>query len=219
MVAGGGISGKKASRCLRRVFSSSGGLTARGLGRGERGGDGGQNWGGLAAGGWPDGGRPRWKSPAEKRARGLTGEKREKEEEKRENEGGGGLRQRLKPPLPNEYFGMRFKQGLLSSPLQRAENFVKSPTFPYPTDIVQTRSTPVLLIAGSSHRFNVYGNDFGWGRPLCVRDGPAGKKNGMLKVYPGDEEGKIDFSVCLLHETLQAMAGDAEFMDALLQLY
>ncbi|XP_004289210.1 PREDICTED: uncharacterized acetyltransferase At3g50280-like [Fragaria vesca subsp. vesca] len=150
-----------------------------------------------------------------------------------------GLRQRLKPPLPNEYFGNALQAGiavkstageLLQNGIgwgrwaalhinkmiasftsddarKRAENFVKSPTFPYPTDIGQTRSTPVLLIAGSSPRFNVYGNDFGWGRQLCVRDGPAGKKNGMLKVYLGDEEGKIDFSVCLLHETLQAMAG------------
>ncbi|KAL6224840.1 hypothetical protein ACLB2K_003695 [Fragaria x ananassa] len=122
-----------------------------------------------------------------------------------------GLRQRLKPPLPNEYFGNAFQAGITvkstagellrngigwaalhinkmiasftsDDARKRAENFVKSPTSPYPTDIVQTRSTPVLLIAGSSHRFNVYGNGFGWGRPLCVLDGPAGKKNGMLKV-------------------------------------
>ncbi|KAL6222602.1 hypothetical protein ACLB2K_005994 [Fragaria x ananassa] len=125
-----------------------------------------------------------------------------------------GLRQRLKPPLPNEYFGNALQAGIAVK--STAENFVKSPTSLYPIDIVQTRSTPVLLIAGSSHRFNVYGNGFGWGRPLCVRDGPAGKKKGMLKVYPGDEEGKIDFTVCLLHEILQALAGDAEFMDALL---
>ena len=63
-------------------FSSSGGLEARGLGWGGRGGDEGPNWGGAAADGWPDGGRRRLDDPAGERTRGR--EEREKGEEEKE---------------------------------------------------------------------------------------------------------------------------------------
>uniref|UniRef100_A0A2N9G1T9 Uncharacterized protein n=1 Tax=Fagus sylvatica TaxID=28930 RepID=A0A2N9G1T9_FAGSY len=73
----------------------------------------------------------------------------------------------------------------------------------------------VLFGNRSSPRFNVYGNDFGWGRPITVRSGVGNKFDGKLTVFPGAEEGSMDFEACLLHETLQAMADDAEFMEAL----
>ena len=75
--------------------------------------------------------------------------------------------------------------------------------------------TSNALLTGSSPRFNVYGNDFGWGRPITVRSGVSNKFDGKLTVFPGAEEGSMDFEACLLHETLQAMADDAEFMEAL----
>ncbi|KAJ0088988.1 hypothetical protein Patl1_32936 [Pistacia atlantica] len=28
------------------------------------------------------------------------------------------------------------------------------------------------LVTSSSPRFNIYGNDFGWGKPIAVRSGP-----------------------------------------------
>lgn len=62
----------------------------------------------------------------------------------------------------------------------------------------------------------MYGNDFRWGRPVAVRSGSANKMNGKLTVFPGAEEGSIDFEVCLLPETLHAMAEYAEFMEAVL---
>ncbi|GLT67436.1 hypothetical protein SLA2020_397470 [Shorea laevis] len=34
-------------------------------------------------------------------------------------------------------------------------------------------SSNTMLLAGSSRWFNVYGNDFGWGRPVAVRSGTA----------------------------------------------
>ena len=71
------------------------------------------------------------------------------------------------------------------------------------------------LITGSSPRFNVYGNDFGWGRPITVRSGLGNKSDGKLTVFPGAEEGSIDFEACLSFETLQTMADDEEFMEAL----
>ena len=61
----------------------------------------------------------------------------------------------------------------------------------------------------------MYGNDFGWGRPIAVRSGVGNKFDGKLTVFPGVEEGSMDFEACLSPETLQAMMDDAEFMEAL----
>ena len=68
------------------------------------------------------------------------------------------------------------------------------------------------FITVSSPRFNVYGKDFGWGRPIAVRTGPSSKFDGSLTVFSGAEEGSMDFESCLLPET---MLEDAEFMEAL----
>ena len=93
------------------------------------------------------------------------------------------------------------------------EDWVKCPTFLSNTKGVSTAMwASNSLLTGSSPRFNVYGNDFGWGRPLAVRSGAANKNSGKLTVFPGAEEGSIDFEVCLLPDTLRAMADDAEFM-------
>ncbi|BFG38840.1 hypothetical protein CerSpe_251140 [Prunus speciosa] len=69
------------------------------------------------------------------------------------------------------------------------------------------------LVTSSSPRFNVYGNDFGWGRPVGVRNGAGNKSHGKITVFAGVEEGSIDIEACLLAETLEAMANDSEFMD------
>lgn len=71
------------------------------------------------------------------------------------------------------------------------------------------------LVTGSSPRFNVYGNDLGWGRPVAVRSGPGNKVDGKMTVYPGAEEGSIDFEACLSAGALQAMSEDAEFIKTL----
>ncbi|XP_021274936.1 uncharacterized acetyltransferase At3g50280-like isoform X5 [Herrania umbratica] len=70
-----------------------------------------------------------------------------------------------------------------------------------------------VLIASSSPRFNMYGNDFGWGKPIAARSGPANKFDGKLTLFPGAEEGSIDIEACILSETLHVMANDQEFMD------
>ncbi|KAK8544457.1 hypothetical protein V6N13_056236 [Hibiscus sabdariffa] len=66
----------------------------------------------------------------------------------------------------------------------------------------------------SSPRFDVYGNDYGWGRPIAVRSGLGNKVDGKLTVFCGAEEGSIDVEACLLLETLEAMANDDEFMNS-----
>ncbi|XAR55847.1 Shikimate O-hydroxycinnamoyltransferase [Bertholletia excelsa] len=59
-------------------------------------------------------------------------------------------------------------------------------------------------IAGSP-RFNVYGNDMGWGRPVAVRSGLANKYNGKMTIFEGVEEGSVDIEVCLSPEKMQEL--------------
>jgi hypothetical protein len=66
----------------------------------------------------------------------------------------------------------------------------------------------------SSPRHNVYGTDFGWGRPVAVRSGPGNKFDGKLTLFPGLEEGSMDVEFSVLPETLKALGNDLEFMDA-----
>jgi len=47
-----------------------------------------------------------------------------------------------------------------------------------------------------------------------VRSGAAQKLDEKLNVLPGKEEGSIDFEACFLPQTLEAMAEDADFMEA-----
>ncbi|KAE8697127.1 hypothetical protein F3Y22_tig00110633pilonHSYRG00154 [Hibiscus syriacus] len=68
-------------------------------------------------------------------------------------------------------------------------------------------------IMSSSLRFDMYGNDFGWGKPVAVRSGSSNKVNGKLTLFCGAEAVSIDVEVCLLAETLEAIANDDEFMD------
>ncbi|KAL6570357.1 hypothetical protein OROMI_014871 [Orobanche minor] len=61
-------------------------------------------------------------------------------------------------------------------------------------------------------RFNIYGNDFGWGKPIAIRSGCANKFDGLLTVYPGVEEGGLDVEVCSSHRVLEDMGLNLEFM-------
>ncbi|OMO58123.1 Transferase [Corchorus olitorius] len=70
------------------------------------------------------------------------------------------------------------------------------------------------LVASSSPLFNMYGNDFGWGKPIAVRSGLANKFDGKITLFRGAEEGSIDIEACLSPETLEAMGNDEEFMDS-----
>ncbi|PIN05573.1 Shikimate O-hydroxycinnamoyltransferase [Handroanthus impetiginosus] len=64
------------------------------------------------------------------------------------------------------------------------------------------------FIIASSPRHNVYG------KPITVRSGKAQKFDGKMTVFPAAVEGGIDVEVCLAPEALQALEGDAEFMEA-----
>lgn len=70
------------------------------------------------------------------------------------------------------------------------------------------------LSTGSSPRFDIYGNDFGWGSPVTVRSGSANKVDGKMTVYEGGEgAGSMALEVCLAPEALARLVADQEFMD------
>ncbi|XP_047173621.1 protein ENHANCED PSEUDOMONAS SUSCEPTIBILITY 1-like [Vigna umbellata] len=70
------------------------------------------------------------------------------------------------------------------------------------------------LITSSSPRFKILDNDFGWGKAEAVRiGGGQHKRNGMITVFGGAEEGSIDIVATLPYFIHEAMGNDAEFMD------
>ncbi|MCL7031552.1 hypothetical protein MKW94_029599 [Papaver nudicaule] len=72
------------------------------------------------------------------------------------------------------------------------------------------------MVIGGSPRFNPYGCDFGWGKPLAVRSGWAFKFNGIVWMTPGRlGGGSVDLEICLSPEVMSALESDKEFMDAI----
>ncbi|CAM8973987.1 unnamed protein product [Rhodiola kirilowii] len=70
-----------------------------------------------------------------------------------------------------------------------------------------------MITMGSSPRFPMYNNDFGWGRPVAVRSGKANKFDGKISAFPGrDGGGSVDLEVCLAPETMAGLERDYEFM-------
>ncbi|KAG6437103.1 hypothetical protein SASPL_102013 [Salvia splendens] len=70
-----------------------------------------------------------------------------------------------------------------------------------------------MITMGSSPRFPMYDNDFGWGRPLAVRSGRANKFDGKISAFPGAEgDGSVDLEVVLAPETMAALENDLEIM-------
>lgn len=70
-----------------------------------------------------------------------------------------------------------------------------------------------MITMGSSPRFPMYDNDFGWGRPIAVRSGKANKFDGKISAFPGRVGGgSVDLEVILAPETMAALESDPEFM-------
>lgn len=148
-----------------------------------------------------------------------------------------GNRSRLDPPLPPAYMGnslqiadaVRTLAGeLVGGSLGWAANLlneaVASMTHDKIVEFLDSwpkcpsfaglgQFTPCDLFTGSSPRFDVYGNDFGWGKPIAVRSGGANKFDGKITVYPGPEKGSIALEICLLPHVLKGLMEDSEFME------
>ncbi|TQD78443.1 hypothetical protein C1H46_036009 [Malus baccata] len=148
-----------------------------------------------------------------------------------------GARSRMNPPLSQQYFGNAVQAGTVTikarEVIKRGLGFVawemnkmvalhteeKLRKFlecwvQEPKLLTEGNMAANALATSSSPRFDVYGNDFGWGRPVGVRSGAGNKSHGKITVFSGVEEGSIDIEACLLAETLEAMGNDSEFMDA-----
>lgn len=78
-----------------------------------------------------------------------------------------------------------------------------------------TMFDPQSIMMGSSPRFDMYGCDFGFGKPVAVRCGTANKFDGKVSAFPGREGGgSVDLEVCLIPEYMAALLNDKEYMDA-----
>ncbi|SPT15716.1 unnamed protein product [Triticum aestivum] len=88
----------------------------------------------------------------------------------------------------------------------------RNPSFRYAADY---GTEPAVLVMSSSPRFDVYGNDFGWGRPVAVRSGAGSKLDGMVTVYEdGGGSGGMELEVCLAPDVLVRLVADEELMGA-----
>ncbi|VFQ64453.1 unnamed protein product [Cuscuta campestris] len=86
--------------------------------------------------------------------------------------------------------------------------WAKSPNF------VGEKGLPTNVLAiSSSPRFDVYGTDFGWGRPVAVRSGGGNKHDGKTTLFAGREEGSVEIELCLHPNTLLRLRNDPEFLE------
>ncbi|CAN6460126.1 unnamed protein product [Victoria cruziana] len=77
-------------------------------------------------------------------------------------------------------------------------------------------ANPHLILVAGSPRFDVYGNDFSWGRPAGVFWGAAAKFDGKVLASQGREgAGSVELEVCLSPETMSALLLDQELKEAL----
>ncbi|KAF8775796.1 hypothetical protein HU200_004182 [Digitaria exilis] len=67
-----------------------------------------------------------------------------------------------------------------------------------------------------SPRFDVYGCDFGWGKPLAARSGRAAKYDGRVSLFPARDGGSggVDVEVALAPENMAALELDGVFWAA-----
>ncbi|CAO2177935.1 unnamed protein product [Urochloa humidicola] len=92
------------------------------------------------------------------------------------------------------------------------ERWVREPDFTY---VGSLSAGGAALATGSSPRFNVFGNDFGWGKPVAVRSGSGNKLDGKATVFEGpDKGGSMSLEVCIAPDALTRLVADMEFMDA-----
>ncbi|KAI3844979.1 hypothetical protein MKW92_028376 [Papaver armeniacum] len=95
------------------------------------------------------------------------------------------------------------------------KGWVEKPTVKKMSNLSASQYT---LVTGGSPRFDMYGNNFGWGTPIAVRSGIVNKRDGKITSTPGPIPGSIGIEACLSAKTLKALENDAEFMAAVATL-
>ncbi|KAK3131369.1 hypothetical protein QOZ80_6AG0505530 [Eleusine coracana subsp. coracana] len=147
-------------------------------------------------------------------------------------------RGRLVPPLPREYFGNTIYAISTSPPVRASELLERGLGWAAAavgravarhTDAdIRSRveawtAKPVVYtlrffdpngtMMGSSPRFDMYGCDFGWGKPIAARSGRANKFDGKTSLYPGREGGgSIDAELVLEPHHMANLDHDQEFI-------
>ncbi|KAG7543727.1 Transferase [Arabidopsis thaliana x Arabidopsis arenosa] len=134
------------------------------------------------------------------------------------------MRRRLNPPLKKECFGNVTHQAIATAKVGEildhglgwaalqinkqvrtltnenykafAENWVRNIKFPKISGGISIKAD-TYLIATSSPWFEVYDNDFGWGKPIAVRAEPGNGIGISLVVFRGLEEGSIDVNATI----------------------
>ncbi|XP_059066526.1 LOW QUALITY PROTEIN: BAHD acyltransferase DCR [Cryptomeria japonica] len=114
-------------------------------------------------------------------------------------------RPRLLPAVPSSYFGNGHMDGVIrerigkwgeEAVVYRLEEFQKN-----------------CVLMGSSPRFEMYENDFGWGRPVAARGGAFNRLDGKISAYPGREGGgSVELEVCLNPTVMSALESDGDFI-------
>ncbi|WCJ28435.1 HXXXD-type acyl-transferase family protein [Euphorbia peplus] len=145
-------------------------------------------------------------------------------------------RHRISPPMDPYYFGNAIQSipttapigELLSRDLHWGADLLHQNVVAHDDDTVrkgiadwerEPRLFPLgnfdgaSITMGSSPRFPMYNNDFGWGKPLAIRSGKANKFDGKISAFPGKEgNGSVDLEVVLSPETMAGIERDEEFM-------
>uniref|UniRef100_A0A1J3JM28 Putative acetyltransferase n=1 Tax=Noccaea caerulescens TaxID=107243 RepID=A0A1J3JM28_NOCCA len=143
------------------------------------------------------------------------------------------MRLRLEPPLEEECFGNVSQTGIATTTvgalldhglgwaallINKMVRSQKNETFKaFAENWLKKDKIPIgfgsnSLVVTSSPWFNVYGNDFGWGKPVAARAGPP-YLNGRLVVFQGVEEGSLDLQICLPPQVLVNLSKDVEFLE------
>ncbi|XP_019094539.1 PREDICTED: uncharacterized acetyltransferase At3g50280-like [Camelina sativa] len=141
------------------------------------------------------------------------------------------MRQRLNPPLEAECFGNVSQTGIapvtvgelldhgLGWAAMQINKMEMSQTDEKAKELaekwVKNIKIPVSvgskdLVVTNSNRFDVYCNDFGWGKPIAARAGPP-YLNGRLVVFQGIDQESLDFQACLQPQVVAKLLNDVEF--------
>lgn len=146
-------------------------------------------------------------------------------------------RSRLIPPLPYSYFGNAIQYvsttvtagELLACDITSAAWLLHRIIWQHRDENIRAelqtyKQCPTVLkldrairdnsvMMGSSPRFPMYDNDFGWGGPVCVRSGWANKFDGKMSAYPErDGVGGVDVEICLVPHFMAALETDPQFL-------
>ncbi|CAL4994217.1 unnamed protein product [Urochloa decumbens] len=122
-------------------------------------------------------------------------------------------RHRLRPPLLAEYFGNCVNAISTEANGHGWAAAAVGRTVAAHTDAAGGKNGGAVV--ASSPRFDVYGCDFGWGKPLAVRTGRANKFDGNVWLFPGKEGGgSVEVEVALAPEHMAAFEEDDELWAA-----